>query len=964
MPQTDKQGQKDIHQGARRTTKGHEEKLAVDMSVAPILRSRFPLTPPGRWLGVGAGVAIGLGLIGLAVGSQVAADLSAPKYVDPLLCQPCHSDIHDSYRKVAMGRSFYRPSPGNVIEDYSVNNHFYHELSDRHYRMVQRGGRFYQRRYQLDAQGREYNVFELEVTHIIGSGNHARSYLNLDGSGVLRELPVSWYSQEQRWAMSPGYDRSDHEDFSRQVSHACMFCHNAYPPLPEPSDHFGLGSRFPRELPSGIDCQRCHGPGTRHLELASSGRAEVADIRRAIVNPVRLGPEREMEVCMQCHLPVATAGPHIQRFGRSIYSYRPGEPLADYIVHFDLVDPETRELSERFEVDSSSYRLRRSPCFIRSQGKMTCTTCHDPHHAPRGEEAVRHYRERCLDCHPKVSPPVHPQPGESDCVSCHMPQRRTQDAVHVVMTDHFIQLRPPARDLLAPLEEDHSPKPDEVVLHRPDALPASEREIYWGLGQIRSPVHLSRGLDRLKLALPQWQGASPEPYLQLALVQVKSGDLDQAQIHLRRALEADQKLVPARFKLGEVLRQQGRLDEAAEHYRHTLGLDPNHAAAHNGLGLILKERQRTEAALEHFRQAERSNPLLADAHANSGTIFLQRGEVVEATREFYRALQIEPNSPGVYRSLGVAQAELGGHRQAVSDFQQAISLKPDDAEAHYNLGLSQTELGRQEEAIEAFQEAIGLRPDYAEAHSSLGVAYGQAGRLPEAVEAFRQAVRIDPEYAEAYSNLGLVHGRLEQWREAAAALAQVVRIDPGDAETCLKLGLAYGQAGQFQQAVESFQQAIQVKPDFAEAYSNLGAAYGQLGRHREASEAFREAVRLQPDSLQAHLHLGTAYVQLGRLPEAIRAFQGATRIKPDLIRLHQFIGEAYTRLGQARQAIPAFRQVLRFQPGDVEARFHLALAYLAVGERASALEQYRKLRDLDEARAGQLMERINRQPAR
>ena len=934
------------------------------MSVAPILRSRFPLTPPGRWLGVGAGVAIGLGLIGLAVSSHVAADLSAPKYVDPQLCQPCHSDIHDSYRKVAMGRSFYRPSVGNVIEDYSVNNHFYHELSDRHYRMVQRGGRFYQRRYQLDAQGREHNVFELEVTHIIGSGNHARSYLNLDGSGVLRELPVSWYSQEQRWAMSPGYDRSDHEDFSRQVSHACMFCHNAYPPLPEPSDHFGLGSRFPRELPSGIDCQRCHGPGTRHLELASSGRAEVADIRRAIVNPVRLGPEREMEVCMQCHLPVATAGPHIQRFGRSIYSYRPGERLADYIVHFDLVDPETRELSERFEVDSSSYRLRRSPCFIRSQGKMTCTTCHDPHHAPRGEEAVRHFRERCLSCHSQVSEGVHPQPAKSDCVSCHMPQRRTEDAVHVAMTDHLIRRHPAQRDLLAPLKEDHSPKPDEVVLHHPDLVPASEREIYLGLGQIRSPVHLIRGVDRLKLALPQWQGSSPEPYLRLALTQVKAGSLGQALINLRRALEADPDLVLSRFQLGEVLREQGKPEEAAEQYRHALRLDPNHAEAHNALGLILKEGQQTEPALEHFRRALRSDPLSYDAHANSGTIHLQQGKAEEATREFYRALQIEPNNPGVYRSLGVAQARLGRHWQAVSDFQQAISLKPDNAEAHYNLGLSQSELGRQGEAIEAFQEAIGLRPDYAEAHSSLGVVYGQAGRLPEAVEAFRQAVRINPEFGEAYSNLGLVHGQLGQWREAAAALAQVVRIDPGDSETCLKLGLAYGQAGQFQKAVESFQQAIQVKPDYAEAYSNLGAAYGQLGRHQEASEAFREAVRLQPDSLQAHLHLGTAYAQLGRLPEAIRAFQGATRIKPDLIRLHQFIGEAYTRLGQPRQAIPAFRQVLRFQPGDVEARFHLALAYLAVGERASALEQYRKLRDLDEARAGQLMERINRQPAR
>lgn len=916
-----------------------------------------------RWLGVGAGTVVALGLIGLAVGSQVGVDPSSSQYVDPQLCQPCHSEIHDSYRKVAMGRSFYRPSAENVIEDYKVDNHFYHELSNRHYRMIQRGDRFYQKRYQQDAQGREQNIFEMEATHIIGSGNHARSYLNLDAAGVLRQLPASWYPQEQRWAMSPGYDRPDHEGFSRQVTHECMFCHNAYPPLPEPSDRLGLGSRFPRELPSGIDCQRCHGPGARHLELASSGRVEASDVRQAIVNPVRLEPEREMEVCMQCHLPVATAGPHIQRFGRSVYSYRPGEPLADYAVRFDLVDPETRELSERFEVDSSSYRLRRSPCFIGSRGKMTCTTCHDPHHAPRGEEAVRHYRERCLDCHARVSPQAHPDPGESDCASCHMPQRRTQDAVHVVMTDHFIRLRPPEEDLLAPLKEDHSPNPDEVVLHQPDGLPDSEREIYRGLGQIRSSVHLARGLDRLKLVLPQWQGSSPEPYLQLALVQVESGDLDQAGVHLRRALEADPELAPARFRLGEVLRKQGRPEEAVEQYRHALRLNPGHAAAHNGLGLILKERQQVEAALEHFRMALGSDPLLADAHANSGTIFLQQGQVEEAAREFHRALQIEPNNPGVYRSLGVARAGLGRHEQAVSDFRQAISLKPEDAEAHYNLGLSQNELGRHGEAIRALQKAIDLRSKFAEAHSSLGVAYGQAERLPEAVGAFREAVRIDPENGEAWSNLGLVLGRLGQWKEAAAALAQVVRIDPEDAETGLKLGLAYGQAGQYQQAVEAFQQAIEVKPDFAEAHSNLGVAFGQLGRRQQAVRAFREAVRLQPESLQAHLHLGTAYVQLGRLPEAIRAFQEATRIRPDLVRLHQFIGEAYGRLGQPRQAIPAFRQVLRFRPGDVEAHFELGLAYLAIGDRTAALEQYDKLKDLDAARAAQLMEEINRQPA-
>jgi hypothetical protein len=34
-----------------------------------------------------------------------------------------------------------------------------------------------------------------------------------------------------------------------------------------------------------------------------------------------------------------------------------------------------------------------------------------------------------------------------------MPKRRTDDVVHVVMTDHYIQRRKPARDLLAPLAE-------------------------------------------------------------------------------------------------------------------------------------------------------------------------------------------------------------------------------------------------------------------------------------------------------------------------------------------------------------------------------------------------------------------------------------------------------------------------------------------------------------------------------
>ena len=110
-----------------------------------------------------------------------------------------------------------------------------------------------------------------------------------------------------------------------------MFCHNAYPDSP-PADE-GV---FPAELPEGIDCQRCHGPGSAHVEAASR-KAPAETIRRAIVNPARLSRERQLDVCMQCHLETTSRPlPNVvARFEHGPFDYRPGQPLTDYFLFFD-----------------------------------------------------------------------------------------------------------------------------------------------------------------------------------------------------------------------------------------------------------------------------------------------------------------------------------------------------------------------------------------------------------------------------------------------------------------------------------------------------------------------------------------------------------------------------------------------------------------------------------------------------
>ena len=93
-----------------------------------------------------------------------------------------------------MGRSFSLPATGNTAGDKNPVT-FYHKASDSYFTMIERDGRFYQRRYQIGFDGNPTNSFEKEIHFVLGSGNHARTYLNLDSAGKLTELPLGWYSE-------------------------------------------------------------------------------------------------------------------------------------------------------------------------------------------------------------------------------------------------------------------------------------------------------------------------------------------------------------------------------------------------------------------------------------------------------------------------------------------------------------------------------------------------------------------------------------------------------------------------------------------------------------------------------------------------------------------------------------------------------------------------------------------------
>ena len=128
------------------------------------------------------------------------------------------------------------------------------------------------------------------------------------------------------------------------------------------------------------------------------------------------------------------------------------------------------------------------------------------------------------------------------------------------------------------------------------------------------------------------------------------------------------------YNLGMGLSDVGRLDDAEIHLRRALDIAPDFTNARVALGVALQRHGRTNEAISELRKAAERSPENPWAQRNLGACLLSTGQFEEAESCLRKASVINPDDQQTWYGLGQALENLGKTADADAAYRKVIDV--------------------------------------------------------------------------------------------------------------------------------------------------------------------------------------------------------------------------------------------------------------------------------------------------
>ena len=589
-------------------------------------------------------------------------------YVGAETCKSCHYDKHKTFSHTGMGLSFGLANRTKSSATFHKDSVLYDAHSDLYYHPLWKEDSLLVNEYRI-ANGDTVHKRTESAAYIIGSGQHTNSHISNE-NGYLHQLPFTYYTQEGRLDLPPGFEGGFNTRFNRKIGLECMSCHNSLP-------KFVLGSenKF-EEVPLGISCERCHGPGEIHVSEKMKGILVDTSkfIDYTIVNPGKLSPDLQFDLCSRCHL----QGNTVLEEDKSFFDFKPGMKLDDVM---NVFLPRFKD-DERFIMASHVDRLKMSQCFIKSNDELTCITCHNPHLSINATPKVV-YKNACYSCHSDLK--AHENEQGDDCVSCHMPKSGSTDIPHVTVTDHKIAITQhmslseskSVKEFIGLYCVNNSSPSDLTILRAYlQQYEKFEKENYYLDSAF---VYLSK--IPLEMCTSEWikfyffslDFNGLVNWFERASFESRSNQLN------KRSYTNDDAW--SWYRVGESYYKTKNYEKASVCFEQASLLAPFHLEIQNKFGMALLKCNRLKEAQKVFEFVRLENPNFEKVYANYGYLYTILGEFDLALIMYEKGIALNPDIVQLWMNLAAYYLHFQNIESAQNSLSQVLRIKPNHKRA-------------------------------------------------------------------------------------------------------------------------------------------------------------------------------------------------------------------------------------------------------------------------------------------
>ena len=417
----------------------------------------------------------------------------------------------------------------------------------------------------------------------------------------------------------------------------------------------------------------------------------------------------------------------------------------------------------------------------------------------------------------------------------------------------------------------------------------------------------------------------------LAVVQLQTGNADEALRLVSRLSALDPRDMPLRRLLAQAYIGGGRFEPAVQELEEARAMAPDDLEIAFALASGYLRVKKLDAADRLFEQIAARRPL-PQTYVLIGQACRDAGAYDRATAALGRALAMDPRVRHAHYDLGmVALLSEGASRldEAIGEFRKELALAPQDPIANLRLGMALVEARREREALDPLAIATRAPRPAPEAYQYLGRAQLAVGRPADAIVSLERAIETAGAAAVDARRIGRMH------YELAAALRQAGRA--ADAEPHF---VEAQRASDARVAAERERLARYMTDDS----ETLGGGLPAMPLDAPALEGMSASARttlartIAATLARTALNLGVMQAQAQRFTRAAAFFEQAAAADPAFPRVQYSLGVAYFNAGAYAKAVPALQRAIEAEPENADARRMLAMASLNIGDYARAAQ--------------------------